>query len=125
VLRSLMRQVGREPGSSTVLIMILHDVFSGTGGLVHRVMTFDDVLCYFEHMEILQDRHMQLEILASVRQQPTGHVVVAHLASNAPLIERAGNLQYKLSRPHGRYRDKAVRTVELRRLVALHRTLCE
>ena len=103
LVRSLVRYLGKPcAGQPSVVLMVLHDIFSPHDRYLQAIFTADEMKQHFADHEVLSDMHMQREIESKLERVPHDHVVVAHVASMEPLLA-GGKQQYKLSRPHDRY----------------------
>ena len=113
LVRSLVRYLGDAAPSATqrptVVLMVLHDIFSPCDKYMQAIFTVDTMRRHLQDHEVLSDVHMRREIEAKMDQVPHDHVVVVHLASKEPLGNGGDQRQqYKLSRPHDRYDGRPI-----------------
>ena len=86
LLRSLMRYLhgANQKSSTTVVLMVLHDVHGPTDRYLQAVFTAEEMRHYLATQPVLHDVHMQREIEAHLNTVPVEHVVVVHLAASKP-----------------------------------------
>lgn len=109
LLRSLMRYLhgANQKSSTTVVLMVLHDVHGPTDRYLQAVFTAEEMRHHLATQLVLHDVHMQREIEAHLNTVPVDHVVVVHLAASKPLGTERTQI-YKLSEPHHRWNSAPV-----------------